>query len=49
MEFGKARWHANRVMAMHLRTEHGWGIRRIGQRLEMTDDEVRRAVGEAVS
>lgn len=35
------------MLARHLRAEHGWGIRRIGRFLHMTDTEVERAVGGA--
>lgn len=36
---------AERMMALHLRIEHGWGIRRIGKRLGLTDTEVKRLLG----
>ena len=41
-----AEWAAKRLMARHLRLEHGWGIRRINLELGMSDAEVKRAVGE---
>lgn len=37
---------ARRLLARHLRLEHGWGIRRIGKELGLTDKAVRRALGE---
>lgn len=42
----KGEWAAKRLMARHLRREHGWGIRRINLELGMSDAEVKRAVGE---
>lgn len=43
-------WGAKRdaveMMANHLRHDHGWGIRRIGKRLGMTDREVKIATNE---
>jgi len=37
---------ARRLMARHLRRDHGWGIRRIGKELSLTDKQVRAALGE---
>lgn len=42
----KAQWAADRLMARHLRREHGWGIRRINLELGMSDAEVKRACDE---
>ena len=41
-----AEWTALRLMARHLRREHGWGIRKINLELGMSDAEVKRACDE---
>lgn len=44
--YGNAKRDAIAMMASHLRHEHGWGIRRIGKRLGLSDREVKLATGE---
>ena len=43
---GKAKKDAIEMMANHLRFDHGWGVRRVGRRLGITDKQVRIACGE---
>ena len=43
---GSARKDAIEMMANHLRYDHGWGIRKIGRRLGMSDRAVRMATGD---
>lgn len=44
---GNARRDAIEMMANHLRHDHGWGIRKVGKRLGLSDREVKIACGEA--
>lgn len=43
---GDAKQNMKAMMAVHLRLDHGYGIRRIGRRLKMTDKEVKEVCGE---